>query len=189
MCGHIHNPPKNILKGESNESIHQGEQSDRAGIHRGSVLRDVLGGLIMISRSIRDGMHDLPLRSEKTNNTTLLVSPKPGLAGFTQDFLGKEVDELTDNDQNKGNGVHPMDVIMEDLDANDHTPEVHGEHGDVEESRRGKTEQQRSKTVEQTQTQRVTGEIPADLSVPVCIVEGGPVEDTSLRAVDYHSEE
>lgn len=139
---------------------------------------------VAISRSI-----DNPPGSEKARNTPFLILPQPRLPRLAQDPSAQVIDQLADDDKHKGDGVHPMDVVMEDLDTDDHAPEVHGKHGDIEECRRRQAEEKRSQAVEKGQAQCVPDKVAADLAVPVSVAEGVMVEDAGLGAVDDHAEE
>lgn len=145
------------------------------------------GGIRIVGGA--DGGVDLFLRGEETGDAAFLVPAEPGLARLTQHLAAQEVDELADDDEHEGDGVQVVDVVVEDLDADDDTPEVHGQHGDVEEGGRRQTEQERRHAVEEGEAQRVPGQVAADLAVP----DGGfkrlPVEDPGLGAVDDHAEE
>lgn len=106
---------------ENRKIIDLRQQLSGAGVDRGMPC--------LVGRfSGRDDVLNLSLGSEESDNTTLLVGPEPWLAGFTENSLTKEIDELTEDDQNKGNGVHPVNVVVEDLDTDDNTPKVHGKH-------------------------------------------------------------
>lgn len=94
-------------------------------------------------------MLDPLLGSEQTGDTAFLILPEPGLAGFGEGSAAEIIDQLADDDQHKGDGVHPVDLVAKDLDANAHAPEVHSQHGDVEERRRREPEEQRGQTVEE----------------------------------------
>lgn len=82
-----------------------------------------------------------------------------------------------------------MDMVVEDLDADDDAPEVHGEHGDIEEGCRGEPEEERRHAVEQRETERIPREIAADGTVPGSRAERVTVEDTRLGTVNDHAEE
>lgn len=134
-------------------------------------------------------MLDALLRGEQSGNTILLVPAQPGLPSLGQSLATQVVNQLADNDQDEGDGVHPVDVVVEDLDADADTPEVHGEQGDVEEGRGRQTEHQRGQTVEQRQTKGETGQVAAHLAVPDGRVVVVAFEDGALHAVDDASVE
>lgn len=81
-----------------------------------------------------------------------------------------------------------MNIITEHFDSNDDTPEIHRQQGDVKEGSRGETEEERSKTVKDRQTERIADKIASDCAVPGRLAEGVVVEDSRLRTVDDHSE-
>lgn len=83
-----------------------------------------------------------------------------------------------------------MDMLMEDLDADDDAPEIAREQGDVEESGRREAEHDGRAGVEDEQAERVAGEVAADLGVvPDRLRVAGPVEDARHGAVDEHAPE
>lgn len=129
-------------------------------------------------------MLDTLLRGEQTRNTSLLVLTKPRFTGLSQSSLTEVVNELAHDDQNKSDGVHPVNTVMENLNTNADTPEVHGKHRDVEEGSRRQTEEKRGKTVEESQTQGEADEVTADLAVPSRGVIVATLEDGGLNTVD-----
>lgn len=104
--------------------------------------------LAIRERGTRDDVLDLLLSSEEASHAAFLVAAEPGLSRFSKGFPAEVVDQLADDDQDKGNRVHPVDGVVKDLDADADAPEIHGEQGDVEEGRGGKTEEQRGQAVE-----------------------------------------
>lgn len=66
----------------------------------------------------------LQLRRTKSTDTLLLPGAQPWLSRLTQYRLGREVDDVTYNDEDEGDGVHPVDVEAEDLSPDGETPEV-----------------------------------------------------------------
>lgn len=74
-----------------------------------------------------------PLRRAQPSVTPLLVLAQPRLQGFTHQALSQEVNNLTQDYENKGNGIHPVDVQSKYLDANGNTPETSSKERDVEE--------------------------------------------------------
>lgn len=130
------------------------------------------------------GVLDALLGSEQSRNAILLVPAQPGFPGLGQSPAAQVVNQLADDDQDKGDGVHPVDVEVEDLDADADTPEVHGEQGDVEKGRGGQAEHQRGQAVEQRETQGEPGQVAAHLAVPDGRVIVVALEDGALHAVD-----
>lgn len=68
-------------------------------------------------------LNPLP-RSSNAHDTPLLVLAQPSLVRLTQNPLSEVVDKMTDHDEHKGHGVHPMNMEMEDLDANNHLSDL-----------------------------------------------------------------
>lgn len=145
---------------------------------------------IMIILSLR-GSDSVDLRfcSEEPRKATFLVLTEPGLAGFAQDSLSEEVNELADDDEDECDGVHPVNVVVEDGEADADAPEIHGQQGDVEEGCGRQAEEERGHAVEECETERVSGEVAADFAVPDSNLERVPVENTGLGAVDDHTVE
>lgn len=132
---------------------------------------------------------DHSLRSEQTRYTTFLILTQPRFARFAQDPTAEEIDQLTDDDKHEGDRIHEVDGIMEDLDADDDAPEVHGQHGNVEESSGRQPEEERSHAVEEGQAKGVSGEITTDFAVPGGGPERSTVENAGLGTVDDHAPE
>lgn len=135
------------------------------------------------------GPLDPSLRRAQPSVPALLMFAQPRLQRFTNQALAQEVDDLSNDDEHKGNRVHPVNRQMEDLDADSDTPERSGEEGDVEERRAGKAEQNWCQRVEERKDKRVSREIPANLTVPCSTAERCAVENPSLRAIDEHGPE
>ena len=124
------------------------------------------------------------LGGEKPGNTAFLIATQPRLDGLPKQPIANEIHKLPDNDTHKGDRIHPMDMFMQDLDADTHTPKVHGEHGDAEGGGRREAEHERREAVEEGQAESVSGQVAADFTVPVGAMEGRAVEDGGLHAVD-----
>ena len=77
-----------------------------------------------------------------------------------------------------------MHRIMKNLQPNNHTPEIHRQHGDIKERRRREPKEQRGKTIKKRKTQRIPREISAHGTIPDRAAERRTVEDPRLRAVD-----
>lgn len=129
------------------------------------------------------------LRRTHTCMASFLILAQPWLQRLTDHTLSQKVDHLSNNNEDKGDGVHPVNVQSEDLDANRHTPEASCEKGDVEKCSGAETEQDRCKGVEEGKDECVSGEVASNLGVPSRTAEGGAVEDTRLRTVDEHAPE
>ncbi|KAI1921824.1 hypothetical protein LOZ12_005183 [Ophidiomyces ophidiicola] len=112
------------------------------------------------------------------------AAQKPGLPGLAQDLPAQVVNTLSDDDQNKGNGIHPVDGVFEDLDADHNAPEITGEKTDVEKRGGRQAKENGGERVEDEQAEGVAGEIAADLAVPDGVLEGAAVEDGGLHAHD-----
>lgn len=78
---------------------------------------------------------------------------------------------------------------MEDLDANDDTPEVAGEQGDVEDGGATGAEQDGYEGVEEAENESVSDQPAGDVAVPGGFAEGLAVEDGGLDTVDAGAEE
>lgn len=98
-------------------------------------------------------MLDLLLRSEETRHTAFLIPAEPGLPCFGEGFPAEVVDQLADDDADEGDGVHPVDGVVKDFDADADAPEVHGQHGDVEECCGGETEEEGGQAVEEREAE------------------------------------
>lgn len=81
-----------------------------------------------------------------------------------------------------------MDLEAEDVDADDDTPEVCGEKGDVEDGGAAHAEDDGGESVEEGKTQGVAYEPAGNVRVPSGVLEGLAVEDGGLDAVDDHTE-
>ena len=86
---------------------------------------------------------DLLLRCAQPRDTTFLVPPKPRLAGLAKGLSSEVVDELADDNQRESNWVHPVNAEVENLDSNNHTPEIRSQKTDVEEGSGGESEDDR----------------------------------------------
>ena len=75
----------------------------------------------------------------------LLIFAQPRLQRLTHQTLSQEVDDLTDDDENKSDRVHPVNVQSKHLDTDRYTPEASGKQGNVEESSGAETEENRCK--------------------------------------------
>lgn len=125
----------------------------------------------------------------KATFTKLLVLSKPWFLGLAQDTLGAVVNEMSENDENKSNGVEIVDVVTQDLSTNNDSPEGARQQTNVEESSRAHAEDDRCQGVEDEQQQSVANNVANDFSVPMCFLNGVAVENGSLDAVDKHSPE
>ena len=151
-----------------------------AGVRRGRAL-----GIMLMGISTRG--HDvlnLLLGREQASHAILLVQTQPGLASLGQSLTTQVVDQLTHDDQDESDGVHPMNLVVEDLDTDADTPKVHGEQRDVEEGGRRQSEHEWSQTVEQGETEGEASEVAAHLSVPDRSVVVAAFEDGALHAVN-----
>lgn len=129
------------------------------------------------------------LGSAKASHAVLLVGTQPGLLGVAEDAAGQKVDDETDDDADKGNGVQVVDDVAKDVDADDDAPEVGRQQRDVEKGSTAHAQDEGSQGVEDEEAEGVAGEPAADGIVPVRIAEGCAIEDGGLNAVDEHAKE
>lgn len=66
------------------------------------------------------------LRGSDTIDTFLLFLTQPGLLGVAKRGLCDEVHKQAEDDEDEGDGVQEVDVVAEDFDTDDETPEGHG---------------------------------------------------------------
>ena len=119
----------------------------------------------------------------------LLVVPQPWLLRVSQHAAAEEVSDETEDDEDKGDGVEVVNREAKDVDANDDTPKVGGEEGDVEEGGATHAKNEGREAVEEVETDGIADH-PADkLRVPVCGGNGLPVKDGGLDAVDDAAKE
>lgn len=113
--------------------------------------------LILVLRSSRR----TPLRGTDADDASLLVSPaEPRFESLVgEDLAAHKVHDLADDDADEGDGVHPVNVEVEDADADDDAPKVGGQQADVEERRARQAEHDRHRAVEGEQAQRVPDEV------------------------------
>lgn len=131
-----------------------------------------------------------PPRSPQPIHTPLLPPPEPRLQRVPQHALAHKVDDQPANDAHKRNGVHPVDALVEDLDADDDAPEVAREQGDVEEGGRGEPEDEGGAGVEDQEAEGVAGHVAADFAVvPDRRLVAVSIEDAAHGAVDDHAPE
>lgn len=133
---------------------------------------------------------DLPPRRPQPVHAPLLAPPEPRLQRVAQHALAHKVNDQPADDAHKGDGVHPVDARVEDLDADDDAPEVAREQGDVEEGGRGEAEDEGGAGVEDEEAERVAGHVAADFAVvPDGRLVAVPVEDAAHGAVDDRAPE
>lgn len=140
---------------------------------------------LSLSRSV-DGAQ---LGGTKASHAVLLVVAQPRLLRVAENAAREEVDDETDDDADKSNGVEVVDGVAKDVYADDDAPEVGGQEGDVEEGGAAHAQDEGRQSVEDAQADGVAGEPAADGAVPVCLLEGLAVKDGSLDAVDDHAKE
>lgn len=87
---------------------------------------------LSIQLGLPGGINGTQLGSAKASHAVLLVSTQPGLLGVAEDAAGEEVDDETDDDADKGNGVQVVDDVAKDVDADDDAPKVGRQQRDVE---------------------------------------------------------
>lgn len=127
--------------------------------------------------------------SSKTGFTKLLILSQPWLLSLGQHTFCTVINEVAENDENEGDGVKIVDVVMKDLSTNDNSPECACQQTNVEESSGGHAEDNWCQGVEDEQQQSIADNIADDLSVPVCFLDGTAIENGSLYAVDEHAPE
>ena len=136
----------------------------------------------------RGPLHPSP-RRPNPRTPTLLILAQPRLVRLSKHTLPAEVQHMPNNDKNKSNRVHPVNMKMEDLNTNSHTPKVSSQKRNIEERGRGKTEHERSERVEERENEGVPGEVTPNFRVPDRGGELSTVEDPSLNTIDEHSPE
>lgn len=146
-------------------------------------------GASSIQLSLPRSVEGAQLGRTEASHAVLLVVAQPGLPGVAENAAREEVDEETDDDADKGNGVEVVDGVAKDVYADDDAPEVGGQQGDVEEGGAAHAQDEGRQGVEDTQADGVAGEPAADGAVPVSLLEGLAVEDGCLDAVDDHAKE
>lgn len=129
-------------------------------------------------------LSQLPLCRSKAVNALLLVLAQPGLGGFSQNSLSEVVDEMSDHDECKRNGVHPVHRQMEDAQTNDNTPEIARQERNVHEGGTGEAVEDGHQAVEEGEDQSVANHVAGDFAVPGRGFEGVPVENAGLGTVD-----
>lgn len=85
----------------------------------------------------------------------MLIKSQPRLQRLRKHRLANKVYNLTDNNQDKRNRIHPMDMQMEHLDTNRHAPKRAREQRNVEERRGTQAEQHGCERVEEREDERV----------------------------------
>ena len=63
-----------------------------------------------------------PLSSPYPTNTSLLVLPKPGFSRLAKNLFSHKINDETADDADESEGIHPVDMKVEDFDANDDAP-------------------------------------------------------------------
>ncbi|KAB8801894.1 hypothetical protein FH972_026715 [Carpinus fangiana] len=107
----------------------------------------------------------------------LLVLAQPRLLRLTHHALRHKVHHQSNNNQDKGDGVHPVHREVEDLNADDDAPEVGSQQANVEKGRACQAEHEGRQRVKERQDERVAGEVAADLGGPDGGAEGVTVKD------------
>ena len=131
---------------------------------------------------------DPPPRSPQSIHASLLILAQPRLQRLPQDAPAQEINDQPANDAHKRNRVHPVNVFVEDLDANDDTPEIARQQTDVEECRRSEPEHDRSAGIEDEEAERVSGQIAAHFAVvPDRFSVARSIEDARHGPVDEHA--
>lgn len=132
----------------------------------------------------------LPPRSSQPVNPILLIPTQPRLQRLPQYALAHKVNDQPANDAHKRNRVHPVDMLMKNLDPNDDAPEIAREQRNVEEGGGREPEHERGARVEDEQAERIARHVAADFAiVPRRLLVAGPVEDAAHGAVDKHAPE
>lgn len=79
----------------------------------------------------------------------LLVSSQPRFLTISQNTPSQEIRNESQNYKNESNGVQVVNSIMENLDADNHTPEVASQKRNVEECRRCHSQNDRGERIEE----------------------------------------
>ena len=83
-----------------------------------------------------------------------------------------------------------MDLLMENLDSDDHAPEIAREERDIEEGGRSEPEHEGSARVEDQEAEGVARHVASDFPIaPGRRLVARPVEDAVHGAVDYQAPE
>ena len=135
------------------------------------------------------GVQRLQLRRADTRHATLLIGTEPRLLGVAEHAPGEEVRHQADDDEHKGNGVHPVDDVPEDADPDDDAPKVGRQERDVEEGSRAHTQDQGGQRVEDCQGEGEADEMPDGVVGELGLLDGGAVKDGRLDAEDAEAEE
>lgn len=131
-----------------------------------------------------------PPRGPHPIHAPLLILPQPRLQRLPQHALPHEINDQPTDDAHERDGIHPVDVLVEDLDADHHAPEVPRQQGDVEKGRRREPEHDGRPGVEDEQAERVPRQVAPDLPVaPHRLRVARPVEDARHGPVDPHAPE
>jgi hypothetical protein len=125
-----------------------------------------------------------PLCAAETVNSLLLVLSKPRLGRFTHHSLAKVIHKVADHNQCECDWIHPVHVQVKHLQADNDTPEVASQKGNVLERCTGEAVQDRYQGVEDEEDQGVACKIATNLAIPGRVAEAGAVEDAGLCAVD-----
>lgn len=118
-----------------------------------------------------------------------LVFTEPGLGGFAQDTFAQVIHEMADHDERERDGIHPVDPVVEDSDADDDTPEVAGQERDVLEGGAGEAVQDGDQSVEEGEDEGIPSQVAGDFAVPGGVAECLAVKDAGLDTVDDGSPE
>lgn len=137
----------------------------------------------------RVGVLHPPPGGTNSINTILLIIRKPWLLSVAQNALCTVVDKVSSNNEHKGNGIHPVNCEVKDLDSHNDGPEIACQETNVEECCTGHAKYDWSKGVEDEQEESVADEVTSDSTVPGGVAKVTAVEDASLCAVDEHAPE
>lgn len=96
---------------------------------------------------------------------------------------------MADHDEREGDGIHPVDPVVEDSDADDDAPEVAGQERDVLEGGTGEAVEDGDQGVEEGEDQGIPGQVAGDFAVPGGVAECLAVKDAGLDTIDDGSPE
>ena len=140
------------------------------------------------SHNLHPSSPDPPPRSPQPIHAPLLLPTKPRLQRIPQHALAHKVNDQPANDAHKRNWIHPMNMLVENLDADDDAPEIAREERDVEKGRGSESENHGRPGVEDHQTERVARQVASDFAVvPYGRLVAVSVEDTAHGSIDNHT--
>ena len=134
-------------------------------------------------------LNSLQLRRSHSGNPLLLILPQPRLLTISQHTARQKVHDQPHDNQHKRNRIQVIDRVPENLDANNHTPEIARQETNIEESCGSHAEDDRGERVEDGECKGVANDVATNLAIPGSRLEVRAVEDRSGDAVDDDPEE